>query len=29
MAAYLYSGASVGIRQLGDEPLTIIIAYPV
>jgi mannose-6-phosphate isomerase-like protein (cupin superfamily) len=28
MAAYLYEGASVGIRQLGDAPLTIIIAYP-
>jgi len=29
MAAYLYSGAVVGIRQVGDEPLSIIIAYPV
>jgi mannose-6-phosphate isomerase-like protein (cupin superfamily) len=29
MAAYLYEGAVVGIRQLGDEPLSIIIAYPV
>ena len=29
MAAYLYSGATVGIRQVGDEPLSIIIAYPV
>lgn len=29
MAAYLYEGAEVGIRQLGDEPLSIIIAYPV
>jgi mannose-6-phosphate isomerase-like protein (cupin superfamily) len=28
MAAYLYSGANVGIRQMGDAPLTIIIAYP-
>jgi len=28
-AAYLYTGANVGIRQLGDEPLTLIIAYPV
>lgn len=29
MAAYLYSGAVVGIRQVGDEPLSIIISYPV
>ena len=29
MAAYLYTGAVVGIRQVGDEPLSIIIAYPV
>lgn len=29
MAAYLYTGASVGIRQLGSEPLVIIISYPV
>lgn len=29
MAAYLYAGAVVGIRQIGDEPLSIIIAYPV
>lgn len=29
MAAYLYSGAIVGIRQVGAEPLSIIIAYPV
>ena len=29
MAAYLYTGAVVGIRQLGDEPLTLIISYPV
>jgi mannose-6-phosphate isomerase-like protein (cupin superfamily) len=29
MAAYLYSGASVGIRQLGAEPLSLIISYPV
>lgn len=29
MAAYLYAGANVGIRQMGDEPLSIIIAYPV
>jgi mannose-6-phosphate isomerase-like protein (cupin superfamily) len=28
MAAYLYSGANVGIRQVGKEPLTFIIAYP-
>lgn len=29
MAAYLYTGAVVGIRQVGEEPLSIIIAYPV
>lgn len=29
MAAYLYSGAKVGIKQLGPEPLVIIISYPV
>ncbi|WP_223177044.1 cupin domain-containing protein [Sphingosinithalassobacter sp. CS137] len=29
MAAYLYEGATVGIRQLGAEPLVLIIAYPV
>jgi len=29
MAAYLYSGSSFGIRQLGREPLVLIIAYPV
>ena len=29
MAAYLYEGAVVGIRQTGDEPLSIVIAYPV
>ncbi len=29
MAAYLYTGANVGIRQLGDEPLALIISYPV
>ena len=29
MTAYLYEGAVVGIRQTGDEPLSIIIAYPV
>lgn len=28
MTAYLYDGAVVGIRQLGDEPLSLIIAYP-
>ncbi|MGC4092711.1 MAG: hypothetical protein QM756_33490 [Polyangiaceae bacterium] len=27
-AAYLYAGATVSIRQLGTEPLTLIIAYP-
>ena len=27
-AAYLYKGARVGIRQLGTEPLAIIISYP-
>lgn len=29
MAAYLYEGAVVGIRQVGGEPLSLIIAYPV
>lgn len=29
MAAYLYDGATVGIRQTGDEPLVIIISYPI
>jgi len=29
MAAYLYSGANVGIRQLGTKPLVLIISYPV
>lgn len=29
MTAYLYTGAVVGMRQIGDEPLSIIIAYPV
>ena len=29
MAAYLYEGAVVGIRQVGKEPLSLIIAYPV
>jgi mannose-6-phosphate isomerase-like protein (cupin superfamily) len=28
MAAYLYKDAVVGIRQVGEEPLSIIIAYP-
>ena len=28
MTAYLYTGAVVGIRQLGEEPLSLIIAYP-
>jgi len=28
MAAYLYDGANVGIRQVGSEPLTLIISYP-
>jgi mannose-6-phosphate isomerase-like protein (cupin superfamily) len=29
MAAYLYEGATVGIRQTGQEPLALIISYPV
>lgn len=29
MAAYLYEGAVVGIRQVGPDPLSIIISYPV
>ena len=29
MSAYLYTGAVVGIRQLGGKPLSLIIAYPV
>ncbi|MEO5772953.1 MAG: cupin domain-containing protein [Sphingomicrobium sp.] len=29
MAAYLYAGANVGIRQLGRKPLVLIISYPV
>lgn len=29
MAAYLYQGAVVGMRQTGEVPLSIIIAYPV
>ena len=28
MTAYLYTGAVVGIRQLGEAPLSLIIAYP-
>ena len=28
MAAWLYKGANVGIRQKGDEPLVLIVAYP-
>lgn len=28
MAAYLYTGAKVGIRQVGSEPLVLIISYP-
>lgn len=29
MAAYLYNGANVGIRQLGKQPLALIVSYPV
>ena len=29
MGAYLYSGAIVGIRQMGGDPLVLIISYPV
>jgi len=29
MAAYLYDGAVVGIKQIGREPLSLIISYPV
>ena len=29
MAAYLYTGATVGIRQVGTVPLSLIVAYPV
>lgn len=29
MAAYLYDGATVGIRQLGTKPLVLIVSYPV
>lgn len=28
MAAYLYKGATVGIKQLGAQPLAIIVSYP-
>lgn len=28
MAAYLYKDAVVGIAQIGDQPLTIIVSYP-
>lgn len=28
MAAYLYKGAIVGIKQLGAEPLALIVSYP-
>lgn len=28
-AAYLYKGSVVGVRQMGSEPLSLIIAYPV
>lgn len=28
MAAYLYKGAVVGIRQLGRKPLSLIVSYP-
>ncbi|HYC94625.1 MAG TPA: cupin domain-containing protein [Sphingomicrobium sp.] len=28
MAAYLYSGAKVGIKQVGTQPLVLIISYP-
>lgn len=29
MTAYLYKGADVGIAQAGEEPLLLIIAYPI
>lgn len=29
MAAYLYDGAVVGIKQVGSKPLALIISYPV
>ncbi|MFZ6777901.1 cupin domain-containing protein [Undibacterium sp. Ji83W] len=28
MTAYLYKGAVVGIKQVGSEPLSIIVSYP-
>ncbi|MFL6734411.1 MAG: cupin domain-containing protein [Sphingomicrobium sp.] len=28
MSAYLYTGAVVGIKQVGKEPLSLIISYP-
>lgn len=28
MAAYLFAGSEVGIKQMGDEPLALIISYP-
>jgi hypothetical protein len=28
MAAYLYKGSVVGIRQSGDKPLSLIVSYP-
>jgi len=28
MMAYLYSGETVGIRQLGEAPLDLIVSYP-
>jgi mannose-6-phosphate isomerase-like protein (cupin superfamily) len=28
MAAWLYKGAAVGIKQVGRKPLTIIVSYP-
>jgi mannose-6-phosphate isomerase-like protein (cupin superfamily) len=28
MAAYLYRGDAVGLRQIGSKPLTIIVSYP-
>lgn len=28
MAAYIYKGARVGIRQVGKKPLMIVISYP-
>ena len=29
MASYLYNGAQVGIKQVGAEPLVLIVTYPV